>query len=111
MRTRAQSKPATRRLMRTQLDPDDDPPVRSGRFGPLSSDSDGDHDVHVCRAPTSAIDCGRVAVLSGRVVPSAPRLTSRNLRVSQASTLPVAEFDLTRADSDRDIQVAGREEP
>ena len=102
-----------RRLLSTQLDPDDDPPVRSGRFGPLSSDSDGDHDVHVCRAPTSAVDCERVAVLSGRVVPSAPkrlRLTSRNLRMSQASTLPAAEFDLTRADSDRDIQVAGREE-
>ena len=76
--------------MSTQLDPDDDPPVRSGRFVPLSSDSDGDHDVHVCRAPTSAIDCGRVAVLSGRVVPSAPkrlRLTSRNLRMSPGQHL------------------------
>ena len=52
-----------RRLLSTQIDPDDDPPVRSGRFAPLSSDSDGDHDVHVCRAPTSAIDCGRVAVV------------------------------------------------
>ena len=92
-----------RRLMSTQLDPDDE----------MSSDSDGDHDVHVCRAPTSAIDYGRVAVLSGPVVPSAPkrlRLTSRNLRVSHASTLPAAEFDLTRVDSDRDIQVAGRKE-
>ena len=54
-----------RRLLSTQVDPDDDPPVRSGRFGPLSSNSDGDHDVHVCRAPTSAVDCGRVAMFSG----------------------------------------------
>ena len=106
----------TRRLLSTQIDPDDDPPVRSGRFAPLSSDSDGEnHDVHVCRAPTGAINCGRVAVLSSRIVPSAPkrlRLTSRNLhRMSQASTVPgpsqslcdALEFDLTREDSDRDL--------
>ena len=37
-------------------------------------------------------------------------MTSRNLRMSQASTMPAAEFDLTRADADPDIQVAGREE-
>ena len=70
-----------------------------------SSDSDDSPNVHVCRAPTSAVDCGRVAVLSSRLVPSAPkrlRLTSRNLRMSQASTMPAAEFDLTRADSDLD---------
>ena len=63
----------------------------------------------MCASPTSAVDCGRVAVLSGRVALSAPkrlRSTSRNLRISQASTLPVAEFDLTRANSDSDIQVA-----
>ena len=51
-----------------------------------------------------------------RIVPSAPkrlRLTSRNLCMSQATTMPAAEFDLTRADSDRDtgsFQVAGRRE-
>ena len=37
--------------------PEDDPPVRSGRFAPLSSDSPN---VHVCRAPTNAIDSPRV---------------------------------------------------
>ena len=42
----------------TQIDPEDDPPVRSGRFAPLSSDSDDSPNVHVCRAPTNAIDCG-----------------------------------------------------
>ena len=106
---------STRRLLSTQIDPDDDPPVRSGRFAPLSNTDGENHDVHVCRARTSAIDCGRVAVLSGRIVPSAPkrlRLTSRNLhRMSQASTVPgpsqslcdVLEFDLTREDSDRDL--------
>ena len=87
-----------------QIDPEDDPPVRSGRFALLSSDSDDSPNVHVCRAPSRAVDCGRVAVLSSRTVPPAPkrlRLTSRNLRMSQASTMPAAEFDLTRANSDR----------
>ena len=37
-------------------------------------------------------------------------MTSHNLRMSQDSILPAAEFDLIRADSDRDIQLAGREE-
>ena len=55
----------------TQIDPEDDPPVRSGRFAPLSSDSDDSPNVHVCRAPNNAIDCGRVAVLSSRIDPSA----------------------------------------
>ena len=36
----------------TQIDPEDDPPVRSGRFASLSSDNPN---AHVCRAPTNAI--------------------------------------------------------
>ena len=46
-----------------------------------------------------------------RIVPSVPkrlRLTSRSLRMSQASTLAAAEFDLTQADSD--LEAAGVEE-
>ena len=38
----------------TQIDPDNDPPVRSGRFAGLSSDSVGDSPcVQVCRAPSA----------------------------------------------------------
>ena len=74
--------------------PDDDLPVRSGRFGPLSSDSDSPH---VRRAPADAIDGGRMAV---RIVPSAPERL-----LSQASTLPAEEFDLTQADSDLEAAV------
>ena len=68
---------------------------------------------HMSVAPQSdAVDGGRIAV---RIVPSAPkrlRLTSRSLRMSQASTLPAAEFDLTQADSDLEAAGGrGREAP
>ena len=93
-----------RAMVSTQIDPDDDPPVSSGRFAPLSSDSDSPHVRH---APADAVDGGRIAV---RIVPSAPkrlRLTSRSLRMSKASTLPAVEFALTQVDSD--LEAAGVE--
>ena len=91
-----------RAMVSTQIDPVDDLPVSSGRFAPLSSDSDSPR---VRRAPPDAAYGGRIAV---RIVPSAPkrlRLTSRSLRMSQASILTAAEFDLTQADSD--LEAAG----
>ena len=97
-------------MVSTQMDPDDDPPISNGRFAPLSSDSDSDNP-HVCRAPADAVDSGRIAV---RIVPSEPkrlRLASRSLRMSQVSTLPAADFDLTQADSDLETARVEAERP
>ena len=67
-------------------------------------------DLLLCRATMTTVPtCMCVAplpMLSSRTDPSAPkrlRFTSRNLRMSQASTMPAVEFDLTRADSDLDM--------
>ena len=93
---------AERSLVHTQVDPDNISVVRSGRFSVLSSDRDVDSPyVQVCRAPTNVVDCGRVAVPVCRSNQSGPkRLRLSRNRVSQASTMPASEFDLTQAESD-----------
>ena len=90
--------------------------VSSGRFAFLSidSDEDGIQAVSVRSAISHAINCGRIAAAASPVPRRAPRrlrlITQNPGDTSQASTVvhPIQsvvdalEYDLTRADSDRD---------
>ena len=62
---------SARRMLSTQVDSEnfypEDPTIRSGRFAPLSSDSDDSPNVHVCRASTNGAILAQAILAQGHL--------------------------------------------